>query len=340
MGANTNIAKNSNRKMNNVAKYIGKGTAYVKSMNKLAVGLVGIFILLVIGMVMYWLYRAIVQSRKGDVENPILVPGSIDAIDSKNSKSWKLPVSSNSNSPSMAFTISFWMYIADWKYRFGEPKAILLKDVSRGRIDRRRNPAPGIWLDAEKNNLIVQTSVFDRKGGRFQTCNVSNIPIQKWVHVAYVLDNRTVDVYVDCKLERSCVLTGVPKLNNHKLHLFPKTRNSSGKTGFSGQLSSLRYFSNALRPVDIARLCNEGPNATKDQEVKDDDDDDDNNDDNCAPRVYTDLRNVKNQLVSITDEVDDALQTQQEMNPGSDSQSQTWDVQFQSDVKPVVRQVG
>lgn len=266
MSVNANSKKNVNSTM---ASYANSGISYLKGVNKIVIVLVGLFLLLVVGMIVYWIYKAVSKANTGDDENPILVSGSIDASDINNQMSWTLPNSSGSNSPNMSFTISFWIYIADWNYRINEQKAILIKDKSTKGYVLGDTCSPGIWLDPIKNNLILKTNVIGRKP---QECNVANIPIQKWINIAYVLDNRIVDVYVDCKLERSCVLSGVPLLNNHKLHLFPKNPPTSGvttsKTGFLGQLSSLRYFSQALKPVDISRICSEGPNATVGQTSK------------------------------------------------------------------------
>lgn len=311
---NTNNTKgNSNR---GVRAYATKSVAYLKGVNTIVLVLVGLFLLLVVGMIVYWVYKAVVKARKGDNENPILVSGSIDASDPDSAKSWVLPNSSGSNSPNMSFTISFWMYIADWYYRVDDPKAILIKDVSSNGSVAGNNCAPGIWLAPGKNNLIVATRVLGRD--KPQVCDVANIPIQKWVHIAYVLDNRTVDVYVDCKLERSCILSGVPFLNNHKLHLFPKNPSSPGgsgttdsQTGFLGQLSSLRYFSQALKPVDIARICNEGPNATVGEPSKGHKPDDNNNSDSCPTRFdYKELNIVKKQLTKSLKEVDNIIDQQ------------------------------
>jgi hypothetical protein len=313
MATNTARARgNINKGVNRTSGYINRSANYLKGVNKVVLLLVGLFVLLVVGIIVYWIYKAIQKSRKGDDENPILVSGSIDASDPANSKSWTLPTSSGSNSPNMAYTISFWIYIADWYYRVDDPKAILIKDVEIGDTVSGYNAAPGIWLAPDKNNLIVATSVLGRK--KPQVCDVANIPIQKWVHIAYVLDNRTVDVYVDCKLERSCILSGVPLLNNHKLHLFPQNPSSPGgsgtsdkQTGFLGQLSSLRYFSTALKPVDIASICNSGPNATVGEPTKDHKPKNIDPDGSCSGKVFTDLELVKDQLVNITKEVDDAL---------------------------------
>ena len=330
MSANTNRAKaNVTRVANKTKGYMNKGVNYLKGSNKIVLALVGLFLLLVVGMIVYWIYKAIVKSRKGDNENPILISGSIDASDPANVKSWTLPTSSGSSSPNMAFTLSFWMYIADWYYRVDQPKALLIKGTTQSGSDS--NVSPGIWLAPDKNNLLVATSVL---GGEMRTCDVANIPIQKWVHVAYVLDNRTVDIYVDCKLERSCVLSGVPLLNNHKLKLFPK--GTDGQTGFLGQMSSLRYFSHALRPVDIARLCNEGPHATKGESSKDHHPNDDGGNGECPPRVYDDLHKIKKQLVTITNEVDDAIDAEGENKP---SKAPLWDIRVRGRNRPIVRKI-
>ena len=339
----SNIARprvNANKGESRASAYINSSANYLKSVNKVVLLLVGLFVLLVIGIIVYWIYKAIKKSRKGDDENPILVSGSIDASDPANSKSWTLPTSSGSNSPNMAFTISFWMYIADWYYRVDDPKAILIKGIESGDTVAGYDAAPGIWLAPDKNNLIIATRVLGN--GKPQVCDVANIPIQKWVHVAYVLDNRTVDVYVDCKLERSCILTGVPFLNNQKLHLFPQNPSSPGgsgttdkQTGFLGQLSSLRYFSTALKPIDIANICNSGPNATIGEPTKDHKPKVNPDDSSCSGKVFTDLELVKDQLINITKEVDDALA--QESDKPSHRQPE-WDIRFRG-TEPRIKKI-
>lgn len=236
---------------------------YVRGSNKLVMGLITIFVVIVIGMVVYWIYQAYEHSRGKDDMNPVLVPGAVNAFDETTftNSGWTIPDSGNSNSPSMAFSISFWMYITSWDYRLGDPKTILLK----GSPSSPGNAAPAIVLGGNDNTLRIRMRTYkarpDGKPGAHEGCDVANIPLQKWVHVGYVLDNRVTDVYINGKLERSCVLQRLPWLNNQKLWLVPPGANN--QYGFFGQLSSVRYFSSALRPVDIARLYNEGPHATK-----------------------------------------------------------------------------
>jgi hypothetical protein len=121
--------------------------------------------------------------------------------------------------------------------------------------------------------------------------------------------------------------------------LFPKNTSSSGttdnQTGFLGQLSSLRYFSHALRPVDVARICNEGPHATKGQPTKDHHSGDDSRG-QCPPRVFRDLKKVKRQLVTITNEVNDALKSEGHSRHHKDP---LWDIRVRGDKRPIVRRI-
>jgi hypothetical protein len=263
---------NRNANMAGVKNSMKNATSYLKGSNKIVLALVGIFIFFVVGMIVYWIYKAIQKSHQGNDMNPILVDGVIDASDPSNSKHWSLPITSSPNSPNLAFSLSFWIYVADWNYRFNSPKAIVVKGANGYGTE---DAAPGIWLARVTNRLVVATRT---KGydTNLEYCDVENIPLQKWVHITYILDNRVADIYINGKLERSCVLKAVPYLNSQDLFLFPPNDPSvetggitDNQTGFWGQLSSLRYFSKALRPVDVARLYNEGPHSTTGSGSKD-----------------------------------------------------------------------
>jgi hypothetical protein len=95
---------------------------YMKGGNSVVFALVGLFAVIVVGMIIYWIYKAIKKAKSGDDMNPILVDKPIDPTLPKNAKSWMLPVTSSSNTPSLTFTLSYWMYISNWNYRYNEPK--------------------------------------------------------------------------------------------------------------------------------------------------------------------------------------------------------------------------
>jgi len=249
MATNAARAKGNVNRANKSYSYINSTTAYLKGINKFVLLLVGLFVFFVVGIIVYWIYKAIQKSKKGDDENPILVSGAIDASDPANSKSWVLPISSGSGSPNMAYTVSFWIYIADWHYRVNSQKAILIKGMEQNGTVTGNDASPGIWLDSEKNNLIVATSVYN---GKLQMCNVANIPIQKWVNLLVSIYGRTMDIYIDGKLVRTCLLPGVASVNNSAdIYVTPAG-------GFDGWTSRLQYFPNSLNPQDAWNIYTRG----------------------------------------------------------------------------------
>jgi hypothetical protein len=154
---------------------------------------------------------------------------------------------SSNNSSNYAY--SAWFYIDDWSYRYGEPKIIL------GRLDSDLEPSPSIVLGAIENNLKIQTTVYssaNSTGGSTHTCNVDNVPIQKWVNVIVSLYGRTLDVYLDGKLVRTCVLPGVAKIaNNAPVYITPLG-------GFSGYTSNVQYYGDSLNPQEAYNIYRSG----------------------------------------------------------------------------------
>lgn len=155
---------------------------------------------------------------------------------------------SQSNSSNYAY--SAWFYIDDWSYRYGEPKIIL------GRLDGDLEPSPSIVLGAIENNLTIQTTVYPSSStttaGSTHSCNVANVPIQKWVNVIISLYGRTLDVYIDGKLVRTCVLPGVAKIaNNAPVYITPMG-------GFSGYTSNVNYYNDALNPQEAYNIYRDG----------------------------------------------------------------------------------
>lgn len=149
----------------------------------------------------------------------------------------------------LAMSYSFWINVQDWSYNFGNVKNILAKGRRSG-----SEFAPLISLYPEENNLHVMTSLFNNDSNQ---CDIRNIPLQKWVHIVYVLDNRSVSIYIDGKLERNCSLRNIPKLNGHGLTVCGKM--GSNKPGFNGLLANLVYYTKALQPEDVFNIYREGP---------------------------------------------------------------------------------
>lgn len=230
-----NTAKNTQRVV----------TSRVKSANAFEV-IVGIVIIIVLLFALYYLISYLVSRRESDAV--VILKAPVNAYDGRlKNKKTKVPKSVNG----LVFTYSYWMYIGNWNYRFGELKNIFVKG-------NEENSAPAMYLYPRTNSIRAAIATYSEDGMEY--CDVKNVPLQKWVHVGYVLNNRTVDIYVNGKLERSCVLKGVPRLNNGPVRL--AASGGSSQSGFYGKLSKFIYYPRALMPDELYKIYTEGPDAS------------------------------------------------------------------------------
>ena len=151
------------------------------------------------------------------------------------------------------FSYSIWFYINDWNYQFGKNKVIF------GRMEQGTgtiadvsgiNPSPLVVLGQTENNLNVylQCEGIDTPS----MCSIDNIPIQKWVCLVVSVYSRTMDLYLDGKLVRTCLLPGVPNISTSSDVLV------TPYGGFNGWTSRFQYFSNSLNPQDAWNIYTQG----------------------------------------------------------------------------------
>jgi len=175
-----------------------------------------------IGVVVFVLIICIIRWIMGDNTK---LSGLNDAKKVTKISSQDLEQSNASN-----YAYSAWFYVDDWSYRYGEPKMIL-------------------------GDLKIETTVYpssNSTSGSTHTCNVANVPIQKWVNVIISLYGRTMDVYIDGKLVRTCVLPGVAKIaNNAPVYVTPLG-------GFSGYTANIHYYADSLNPQEAYNIYRKG----------------------------------------------------------------------------------
>jgi hypothetical protein len=170
------------------------------------------------------------------------------------------------------FTYSIWFYINDWNYKYGENKMLFgrmgaLSDVQGVTVNgvSGANPCPAVVLGSIENNLSIMVTCYPGSdtpssgddavatdGSVVHTCSVSNIPIQKWVNLLISTYGRTLDVYLDGKLVKTCVLPGVAKINQtSNVYVTPAG-------GFSGWTSKFQYFPNSTDPQAAWNIYQKG----------------------------------------------------------------------------------
>ena len=156
-------------------------------------------------------------------------------------------LASESSGSTSNFTYSIWFFIDDWNYRYGEPKVIF------GRMTTgtgTKEPCPSIILGPVENNIVVSLAVYpglDEEpiaGTNYivHNCSIANVPIQRWCNLLISVYGRTLDIYLDGKLVRTCVLPGVAKIDsNAPIYVTPMG-------GFSGWTSRFQYWSDSSDP--------------------------------------------------------------------------------------------
>ncbi len=172
------------------------------------------------------------------------------------------------NVPSTNFAYSIWFYVNDWNYRYGDSKVIFgrmgatTSGKNKGSIPgvNGSDPCPTVVLGPNTNNLSVSLGCYPGVGKKpkrgsttiVETCTVANVPIQKWVHLVVSVHGRAMDLYIDGKLVRTCLLQGIASVNNNQ----PVYVTPAG--GFNGWTSKLQYYPAPLNPQEVWNIYTRG----------------------------------------------------------------------------------
>lgn len=192
------------------------------------------------------------------------------------------------------FTISTWIYVTNWSYRTGFNKSIIsvggpnfdtirvylggnkpklsvrlqTKDMS-GAMNAVPSGATAINvnLGATKSQVPVESLDKGTQNATFgilQTdsglldgsplCDLPEIDLQRWVNITVSVNGRTVDVYMDGKLARSCVLPSFFKVDAGGY-----SANLLAYGGFGGQIATTTMYDSALNPEVVYKNYMAGP---------------------------------------------------------------------------------
>jgi hypothetical protein len=154
---------------------------------------------------------------------------------------------------SINFTYSIWFYIDDWNYKYSEVKTLYERISGSG---SSRNVCPSVTFDRAINNLNVLVSVYPNEESSqtptLHSCSIPNIPLQKWCNFLLTSYGRTMDLYLDGKLVKTCLMDGVPKIvPGSSVKITPNG-------GFSGWTSSFKYWPEAVNPQKAWDIYKEG----------------------------------------------------------------------------------
>lgn len=156
------------------------------------------------------------------------------------------------SSTSTNYTYSLWFYVEDWNYKYGKEKVLLI------RSDLNNKSCPKISLGSFQNDLTVSvqtypdTTTTPSVDSQTFNCTVKNVPIQSWVNTLVSINGRTLDVYLDGKLVKTCVMPGVAKVAGSA----PVKITPYG--GFSGYTSKIEFWAHATNPQQAWNIYRKG----------------------------------------------------------------------------------
>jgi len=220
-------------------------TAYQILILVLACSLLAGFIIIIKVMVVA-LYKA--KMRK-----PWLIKGSKNAKNSLNipqdpSDPNSIPTNRSDNeNDGTEFTYSMWLVVENFVYKQGKWKHVFHK----GNNTAYPNQAPGVWLKPDENALRIYMNTHEKI---LEQIDIDNLPVKKWFHIGIVLKEKTMDVYLNGKLKKRQLLSGIPRQNFGDIWV-----NLFG--GFEGYVSKFRYYQWALEYTDIENIVSDGPSS-------------------------------------------------------------------------------
>jgi hypothetical protein len=127
---------------------------------------------------------------------------------------------------------------------------LIIKDFTQGYGTKRKifsqGDAPGVYLDSTSNSLMVSVKTY----GTTETILIPNIPAMKWIHLGLVVDQQSVDVYINGTLKQHHTLTQLPDLTEDSLTTGP---------GWDGYIGRLVYYRRALSYAEVSEAASKPP---------------------------------------------------------------------------------
>ena len=257
------------------ATVVNAGNEFLESNSLIAK--FGFIILVLFGFLfLFRIGMIIISSILTPSASPYLVKGLISGTDSQriqqDTRSSSSIINYSENKPTgLEFTYSVWVLFngkgTNDKYSHIFNKGMMdSSNITVSGVNTLSN-APGLYVKENSDGtstLRVYMDTFS-KSGPIQsideqriTMDISGIPYQKWVNVIIRVQNRIMDVYVNGVLTQHKDLGYIPRQNFGDVYVCQNG-------GFSGKLSDLRYYPEALNVFEINGIVGWGPSLKTDE---------------------------------------------------------------------------
>lgn len=141
------------------------------------------------------------------------------------------------------YTVSMWLYVKNW-----DTKLTPVFSILEGATEKLSG---GFYPNEPKMYIRRDPKGINTNPNTLPECDVVDISVQRWVHVTVSVNGRIMDVYVDGKLARSCILDNVQQ--------FTGVKQVIGMYTFDGFYSGIHYQAYAATPDEIHAMYASGP---------------------------------------------------------------------------------
>lgn len=268
-GSNANAASSSSggskmQKMKGMVSKVSFGAMVKKKNTLIVLSVITVFITILV--IAYIVYRV----RRKNLKGKVLVKKPFELSNASFSKpmiitSDKIPTSKYG----IEFTYSFWLYVHSFEAT-DLPKLIFL----RGFENSYGESSPIVFMDAKSNRLnvcvrtnmsITTTSLGDitKPDSKFLFASIEYMPMQRWVHVAFMIKENLLTVCLDGELYTvenvlDFSVSGVnPLISSQSGDM--TVGNIPGSAGVRGHLTQLELFNYALSLDDVYGIYKKGP---------------------------------------------------------------------------------
>lgn len=161
-------------------------------------------------------------------------------------KRYKLKGNTNTSN----YTFSIWYYVTQWN------------PVKAGRVPLiSSDHGFSIAMAGESNDLKIQipeTAIGNKKPGDKVSCSVYNVPLQRWTNVIVSVYGRTVDVYIDGKLVKTCLLEHPGMGPGRSGCVSPYIDGEMGPNAINGYTANGQYWDSATSPQQAYNIYKNG----------------------------------------------------------------------------------
>ena len=107
--------------------------------------------------------------------------------------------------------------------------------------------------------ISLGNAVFMYHFFRKWTISLENVPLQKWSNLIISVNDRNMELYLDGKLVKTCILSGVPEqATDSMVHITPGSTKDPNKFGFGGFVSNFRHIGKAVNPREAWKIYKNG----------------------------------------------------------------------------------